>query len=183
MMQSPWTRRVQENMDNTLRKRALTLTLLALFFLVFITSSAIAEVPPAPQGDGSGAQASRFQAQAEKAKARVERKELKKPDIEIEAEKPKAEAEAGPAFVLKKVNVTGSSVFKPEDFRDTYANSIDKQVTFRDVETITGAIKAKYKKKGYLTAVVYIPEQDIAGGAVEIRVLEGKAGEVCVEGN
>jgi len=153
--------------------------LLAAFFIV---PSASAQPPPPPEGNEPGAMAGRFQSEAEEAESRVGMKEPKKPQIEIEPEKAKAEAEAGPAFTLKGVNVTGSTVFKPEDFKGVYEPSVGKEVTFADVEAMAARIKDLYKKKGYLTTVVYIPEQDIAEGVIEIRIAEGKMGEVMIEG-
>jgi len=165
-------------------KRAYILILLGSFLLVFIPYDALAQTPPnIPKGNESGAEASRFQSETEKTKARAEKKEVKKPQIDIEAEKPSPESETGLAFVLKEVNVTGSSIFKPEDFRGAYENYIGKKVTFKDIGTIAETIKGEYKKKGYFTTIVYIPEQDIADGKIEIRISEGKAGEVRVEGN
>ena len=150
--------------------------------ILFSAASLFAVQPPS-QGDQTGAQASRFQSEAERAKARVEKKPLKKPQIDIEAEKPKTEAEAGPAFMLKGVKIIGASIFKPEEFKGTYEPYLGKEVTFRDVETIAGKIKEVYGKKGYLTTIVYVPEQNIVDGVVELRISEGTAGEVKVEGN
>ena len=92
-------------------------------------------------------------------------------------------AAKGPAFVLKKVNVTGSTVFAAEEFRPAYKRYEGTEVTFSDLEAIAAAVKARYKAKGYLTTDVYIPEQNIAGGTVEIRVSEGRMGVLKVEGN
>jgi len=163
--------------------RKIFIPVLIPLFLIVFTSHASAQPPNIPSGDQSGAQASRFQAEAEKARARAERKEPKKPQIDIEEEKAKPVEEAGPVFALKEVNITGSSIFGAEDFRAAYAGYIGKDVTFKDVEAIAANIKEEYKKKGYFTTIVYIPEQAIAGGKVEIRISEGKAGEVRVEGN
>lgn len=163
-------------------KKSFVFTLTPLFVLFFI-SSAIAQPPPVPQGDSAGAQTSRFQADAERERARVERKPVKKPQIDMEPEKAATEAPAGPAFLLKSVNVTGSSIFKPEDLKASYALYIGREVTFKDLETIAAAIKAQYARKGYLTTVVYVPEQDIKEGKVEINISEGKTGEVKIEGN
>ncbi len=168
---------------NVAVKKIVVLVLLCSFVFLFIPS-AIAQPPPGiPESSDPGAQASRFQSEAEKARARAEKKELKKPQIDIEMEKGKPEAEAGPAFMLKGVNITGSSIFEPEDFKDIYGPYIGKEETFKDIETIAEKIKEEYKKKGYLTTIVYVPEQDIVDGKVEIRISEGRAGEVKVEGN
>lgn len=166
------------------KNRIHPLILLGLSLLIFTSCDVSAQTPPnIPKGDESGAQARRFQSEAEKAKARVGEKELKKPQIDIEEEKPQPEAAAGPAFVLKEVSVTGSSIFKPEDFRAAYENYIGKEITFKDIDAIVANVKGEYKKKGYLTTIVYVPEQDIVDGKIEIRISEGMAGEVKVEGN
>lgn len=137
-----------------------------------------------PPGDQPGAQASRFQTEAEQERMRLEKKKVKRPQIEIEKEDKKpAAAAAGPSFILKDVEITGSTIFKPEGLKPSYEAYLGKEVTFKDLEEIAGTIKAKYKEKGYLTTTVYIPEQDIKEGNVEIRISEGRLGEVKVEGN
>lgn len=164
-------------------KKFLAPALLCILVDLFVPYSINAQPPNIPSGDQSSAQASRFQSEAEMAKARVERKELKKPQIDIKEEESKPEPEAGPAFALKDVLITGSSVFKQDDLRDTYGSYIGKEVTFKDIDVIVKNIKGEYNKKGYLTTVVYIPEQDIVDGKVELKISEGAAGEVKVEGN
>lgn len=89
----------------------------------------------------------------------------------------------GPSFTLKELIITGATVFKPEDFQPLYEPYLNKKITFKDLETIVEKIKAKYKEKGYLTATAYIPEQEIAEGKIEIKVVEGKMGKLSVEGN
>jgi hemolysin activation/secretion protein len=140
--------------------------------------------PPMPQGDSSGAQASRFKEASERERAAVDKKKPKKPDIQIEEEKkPSAELPAGPSFTLTDIAVTGCTEFTQDELRKTYESYIGKQVSFKDIDDITTAIKGKYKQKGYLTTTVYVPEQDVKGGRIEIRVLEGRMGEVKVEDN
>ncbi len=168
---------------NITAKKTVPLVLLGLFMFFYIPSAIAQQPPNVPRSNDPGAQASRFQSEAERSRAKVEKKELKKPQIDIEAEKVRPEAEAGPAFMLKGVKITGSSIFKPEDFENTYEPYIGKEVTFKEIETIGQKIKEEYKKKGYFTTIVYVPEQDIVDGKVEIRISEGMAGEVKVEGN
>jgi Hemolysin activation/secretion protein len=163
-------------------KRIVAFSLLGSALFLFIPS-AIAQPPNIPSGEQSGAQASRFQSEAERAKARVVKKDLKKPQIDIEEQKPAPEAEAGPAFMLKDIFVTGSSVFTPDELKKVYEPYIGKEKTFKDIEAIAQKIKDEYKKKGYFTTIVYVPEQNVVDGKIEIRISEGKAGEVKVEGN
>jgi hemolysin activation/secretion protein len=108
-------------------------------------------------------------------------KKEKAPEIEIEEKEKKPVAE-GPEFILKEVNITGSTVFEPEDFLGDYEEFIDKKVRFKDLEAVVERIKLRYKEKGYLTTTTYIPEQEVKDGKVEIRVAEGKMGDLNIEG-
>jgi len=150
-----------------------------LFFAVLPVGASAQNFP----GDQPGAQSSRFKAASEEEKKRLEKEAVKKPRIEFEKEKPAPSPAAGPAFVLNKIKITGAVVFSIEDFIPDYRAFLGKQITFVDLDSISASIKARYKRKGYLSTDVYIPEQDVAQGEVEIRVVEGKLGDVTVEGN
>lgn len=168
-------------MNKYLYNIALVLTLLlALSF--FIVSDSAAQPPPTPSGNDPGSQASRFQRESDMERRAVERKKPKAPEIDIQKEEAKP-VPSGPSFTLTGVKVTGSTLFKEEDFRPAYEKYLNSKVSWEDVNTIVESIKAMYKKGGYLTTNVYLPEQDVVGGKIEISVLEGKVGEVKIEGN
>ena len=153
--------------------------ILIISFLFIPSIHLLAAEPPA---EDVGAQAERFKIGVEQKKEELEPKELKAPEIEIKPVEEKAVTE-GISFTLKEVVITGTTVFKPEDFRPIYEPSLGKKVTFKDLELIVEKIKAKYTQKGYLTTIVYLPEQDIAEGKIEIKVVEGKMGKLSIEGN
>lgn len=135
-----------------------------------------------PPGDQPGAQAERFREETERERKRVEKKKTPPPEIQIE-KKEGVSAPVGPQFILKEIDMIGSTAFTPEELKETYKDYIGKSVSFKDLETITAAIEAKYKKKGYMTAAAYVPKQDIANGIVKISVAEGRMGKLKVEGN
>ncbi len=164
-----------------LRKK--TNKLFYLFIITFFSFSFKAAAQNLPPADQPGAQGSRFQAESEREKKRVEKKKVRAPQITIEKEKAKLPLGQGPSFLLKNIKITGSTIFKLEDFQPAYESYIGKLVAFKELEGIAAGIKARYKQKGYLSTDAYIPEQDIAQGEVEIRVVEGKLGDVLVEGN
>jgi hemolysin activation/secretion protein len=152
-----------------------------LFSLLFITSLVKAqEIPP---GQEAGPQAERFKSRAEEAKERFEGKKAKPPEIELEKEEEKKPAVETISFSLKEIKITGATIFKPEEFLPLYQPYLDKQITFADLGLIAQKIKDKYKENGFLTTTVYIPEQEIKDGSVEIRVAEGKMGSLGIEGN
>lgn len=136
-----------------------------------------------PPGQQPQADASRFQGELERKKASLQTKGAKAPEIQLEEEKPSVSPVSGASFVLKDVKITGTTIFKPEEFAPLYKKYIDKEVTFKEINEIVDQVKVKYKEKGYLTTNAYIPEQQILGGVIEIRVLEGKMGKLLIEGN
>lgn len=135
-----------------------------------------------PSGAEPGAEASRFQKQTEQQKERTEKKKVKGAPIEVE-EKPQKPTGEKVSFVLKGINVTGATIFKPEVFSPIFKPYLDKKITFDDLQGIAEKIKEKYKEKGYLTTTVFIPSQSVETGVVEIRIVEGKMGALKIEGN
>ncbi len=154
-----------------------------LFFLLFffLPFNAIAQnIPPGQEPETS---ASRFQGDAERRKAELQAKRLKAPQVELEEPASSAPQVSDVSFILKDVRITGSTIFKPEDFQVLYKEYIDKEVTLKDMNGIADRIKSKYKEKGFLTTTVYIPEQEISGGVIEIKAVEGRMGKLLIEGN
>jgi hemolysin activation/secretion protein len=137
-----------------------------------------------PSGVKSGAQAERYRKGVKEQKLKLEEKEVKAPQIEIEKEeKMKPPIAKGLSLTLKELTITGVTVFKPEELRPLYESTLNKQITFEELEAIAKKIEEKYAKKGFLTTTAYIPEQDVSGGKVEIRVIEGKLGALKIEQN
>ncbi|MCX5709192.1 MAG: hypothetical protein NT088_00435 [Candidatus Omnitrophica bacterium] len=149
-------------------------------FLLLLPVFAFAQnIPP---GQEPGAESERFRKESEQKKIDLEKKKAKAPEIQVEEEKAPPTPE-GQSFLLNDVKVTGSTIFKPEDFKPLYENFIGKKVTYRELDFIINKIKDKYKGKSYLTTSAFLPEQEVKNGVVEIRIIEGKMGELKIEGN
>ncbi len=153
-----------------------------LIFLCSLVFSAISLADPSPPGSEPGAESSRFQTGVDREKQALEKKKVTAP-IEMEEEEEKPAVPEGPAFTLKEVKITGATIFTAEELKSIYGSYMDKSITFRDLQDIADKIKAMYKKDGYLTTLTYVPEQQVSEGKVEIVVVEGRLGEVKVEGN
>jgi hemolysin activation/secretion protein len=63
---------------------------------------------------------------------------------------------------------------------DSYA---EKDMDLSELQEVADLITAEFKRRGYILARAYIPEQEIKDGIVEIAVLEGRVGEIVVKGN
>jgi hemolysin activation/secretion protein len=89
----------------------------------------------------------------------------------------------GPTFQLRQVHFTPSQFMTPEELDDLVRPYLDKVVSFADLQAITTQINARYLAKGVLTGFAVLPPQTIKDGVVEIQLVEGKLGQVQIEGN
>ena len=67
--------------------------------------------------------------------------------------------------------------------QDPHVVILDSHLTLGQLEGIAGDITNYYRKRGYILAQAYVPEQKVINGVVTVRVLEGKLGSVVVEDN
>jgi len=142
---------------------------------------AVPSPPPLPAGQDLEAQAERFQ-QEYSTEKREQEEQLKKLTIQVEEEKEK-KVPPGPVFILKGINVTGSTIFNPSQLAFVWKPYLGKKVDLRSINHIVAMVKRVYTDLGYLTTTAYLPPQDVSNGVVEIRVVEGKRGNLTVEGN
>lgn len=59
---------------------------------------------------------------------------------------------------------------------------LKRGLTHGQLEEIAQAVTRMYRERGYFLARAYIPAQEVTGGEVELRVLEGRLGNVAVQG-
>ena len=71
-------------------------------------------------------------------------------------------------FVLKRVVITGNTVFAQETLLALLEDTIGKEVGFAELEAAAARISSYYRERGYLVARAYLPAQDIKDGSVEI---------------
>ena len=105
--------------------------------------------------------------------------------VDADALKPPAPTPAEQAlrFRLQGVEFTPSDILKPEELQALAAPLVGREVTFADLQTLVERINALYRERGVLTAQAVIPPQDIEGGRVRIRLVEGRIGGYRIEGN
>jgi len=85
------------------------------------------------------------------------------------------------AFTLSGVIVTGSTVYQHADLLPLYERHLGKNISLRDVYTLTNAITAKYRNDGYILSRAILPPQTIEGGSVTIQIIEGYINKVIIE--
>jgi hemolysin activation/secretion protein len=85
-------------------------------------------------------------------------------------------------ITVERFEVTGSTVFKPEQFAELLKSYTGRPITLAELFQARAAVTDFYVGKGYITSGAYIPPQKLEGGVVEIRVVEGGLEDIKVTG-
>lgn len=85
--------------------------------------------------------------------------------------------------LIKKIVVTGNSLLTNQELNVVVHPYEDKDLSFEDAQVIAAQLTNLYRKKGYFLVQAYVPYQQILNNTLQINVLEGKIGQVSVEGN
>jgi hemolysin activation/secretion protein len=124
------------------------------------------------------------QAQKQIDAANAERRRLKKPPPRTPALEQKTKAvSAVPLFKLKSVRITGETVFSADALRKAYADYLGRTVSQADIEAIASAVGDIYRQAGYHLTRAIVPVQDVRGGKLIVRVIEGAIVDIKVEGD
>lgn len=86
-------------------------------------------------------------------------------------------------FTLSRVELEGSTVYSQNQIDKFLKNFYGQETSFRDLNEINNAITKKYRDDGYVFSRTELAPQKIKDGVVKVRVLEGRIGNVLVEGN
>lgn len=85
-------------------------------------------------------------------------------------------------ITIAKIKITGSSIFRDQDFAEITKNYINKPITLAQLFELRSQITQFYVDRGYITSGAFIPPQRLVDGVVEIRVVEGELEEIKVTG-
>ena len=85
-------------------------------------------------------------------------------------------------IVVKNFNVTGSSVFTPEELKQTIRPYQNRPLTLPELFQARSVITKLYTDRGYVNSGAYIPPQELDNGTVTIAILEGELEDINVTG-
>lgn len=86
-------------------------------------------------------------------------------------------------FRINEIIVDKSEVLQEQEINDITRAYINKEIVLQDLYTVVNGINNLYAEKGYLTCRAFLPPQTIKDGVVHIQLVEGKSGNVYVDGN
>ncbi|WP_442941282.1 ShlB/FhaC/HecB family hemolysin secretion/activation protein [Nostoc sp.] len=86
-------------------------------------------------------------------------------------------------FRVDRIEVVGSTVFKPEQFAAITNPFVGRELTFAELLQIKNAITKLYTDNGYVTTGALITPQTLEVGTIKIQVIEGSLQEIKIIGN
>lgn len=87
-----------------------------------------------------------------------------------------------PEFVLRSARVEGVTAIEKKDADKCAAALIDKSVGAADLIQLTDCITALYRERGFFLSRAIVPKQEVEGGALSIKVVEGYIAAVVPDG-
>ncbi|MFA5040131.1 MAG: ShlB/FhaC/HecB family hemolysin secretion/activation protein [Bdellovibrionales bacterium] len=103
------------------------------------------------------------------------------PQIESKQTLPSAEAPKGSEQIkvtLTDVRIAGMTVFSTEDIKGLYKPYLGREVTLDAVWKIADLLTKHYRDNGYFLSRVVVPQQEMDGGIIGLRAIEGYVGDV-----
>jgi len=99
---------------------------------------------------------------------------------------PKSErvkSDVGISVYVKKIEVTGSTVFSTEELEAITRPYINQKLTTEDLDSLRQELTVLYINKGYINSGAIIPDQQMVDGVIRLKIIEGDLTTIEVEGN
>lgn len=89
----------------------------------------------------------------------------------------------GPAVLVQHFQITGNSVFDDATLQALLTPWVGKRQTLLQLYDAADKLTEYYRQQGYGLAYVSLPAQTLENGTVRLQVVEGRLGNIAIEGN
>jgi len=99
---------------------------------------------------------------------------------------PKSErvkSDVGISVYVKKIEVTGSTVFSTEELEAITRPYINQKLTTEDLDSLRQELTVLYINKGYINSGAIIPDQQMVDGLIRLKIIQGDLTTIEVDGN
>lgn len=103
------------------------------------------------------------------------------PGVQVEPPAP-VSAQGGPKVRLRQVAIEGNAVFDQATLLALLGEVAGKEFDFAGLNRLAARITAHYQAAGYPFARALLPQQDVSGGQLRIRLIEGRYGKIGATG-
>lgn len=85
-------------------------------------------------------------------------------------------------ILVKNVVFKGNTKIKTEILQELASDIAGQEVSMNEIKKLTSKITKLYRDKGYLTSIAYVAPQEMDNDTLEITILEGKVGNINIQG-
>lgn len=122
------------------------------------------------------------QQQLERLQREREERRRREPSGQALKPAPLPQAPAGAACSpVRDIVLEGASKLDPEEQARLAAPYLDKCLGLADINRLIAQITNRYVELGYVTTRVYIPQQDLSGGRLLLKIVEGRIQSIVVQ--
>ncbi|MCF8197732.1 MAG: hypothetical protein K9J42_03110 [Sulfuritalea sp.] len=87
------------------------------------------------------------------------------------------------SFDVSRFQVEGNSILSAQRVEQLVAPFVGSGKVYGDIQRALEALENEYRRLGFGTVQVYVPEQELTTGVVKLQITEGVVGKVTVTGN
>jgi hemolysin activation/secretion protein len=94
---------------------------------------------------------------------------------------PPLQSIGGTTVTVHRFTFAGNTLLSNDDLLPVVVRFLDRPLDFNELQNAAIAVATAYRKAGWIVRV-YLPQQDVTGGAVVIQIIEATFGKAIVEG-
>ena len=87
------------------------------------------------------------------------------------------------SFDIARFQIEGNTILSEAKAQELVAPFVGRGKIYGDVQKALEALEGEFRRRGYGTVQVYVPEQELTTGVVRLQVSEGVIGKVTISGN
>lgn len=92
-------------------------------------------------------------------------------------------APGGPSFHVNSFSIEGNTVIATDELQAQIAGYLGKDLTLAQLYDVADVLTRYYRDRGYGLAYVTPPAQKLSAGNVRLQVVEGRVGNIDIQGN
>lgn len=162
------------------RQRVWQAILLVIYLAAGVEAARAQAAPPAPNPGLILNENERNRQQMEQRN----NEEMQAPAIVIPPTAPAMLGEpGGPTVLLRSVTFDASVFLSKEELDAIAARYVGKDVDAYQIQLLVKAVNDFYAQKGVVTALAFLPEQDLQTGQLRVGLVEGRLGMVTIRDN
>jgi hemolysin activation/secretion protein len=104
------------------------------------------------------------------------------PDLQIDIPEERLDIPEGLSVSISRVHFEGNEALPANQLESIAAPYLGRSLTIKDIYAMCHEVDQAYAKAGYFLARAYPPPQEIEGGTLLIRIIEGRLGAIRIEG-